>query len=118
MNTREIRTGNRTDNDVPYQTPRVEVSETKQAIRLSADMPGVGPNGVSVALDDNVLTLEGTVGKSDGHPARRYRRRFTLSDTGLFDVDTISAKMTNGVLEVQLPKAAKPEPRQIKITAA
>jgi len=96
----------------------VEVSETKQAIRLSADMPGVGPGGVSVALDNDVLTLEGAVGESDKQPARRYRRRFTLNDAGLFDLDNICAKMANGVLEVQLPKAAKPEPRRIQITAA
>ena len=98
--------------------PRVEISENDSAVWLVADMPGVGSNGASLELNENVLSIEGAVEASENRAARNYRRRFTLTDAALFDVDKIVAKMTNGVLEVQIPKAAKPEPKQIKITAA
>ena len=81
-------------------------------------MPGVSKTGVSIELDEGVLKLEGTVEKADHRSARHFRRRFTLTDPALFDVEKINAKMTDGVLEIEIPKAAKPEPRQIKINAA
>lgn len=103
---------------VQYVTPRVEISETEAAVRLYADMPGVGQNGATVELHDDVLSLEGAVENANGRAPRHYRRRFNLSDPALFDLDKVTAKMTHGVLEVEIPKAAKPQPRQIKITTA
>ncbi len=98
--------------------PRVEITENDKAIWLIADMPGVGTNGANVELNENILSLEGSVENSEKRGSRHYSRRFTLTDSALFDVDKITAKMTNGVLEVEIPKAAKPKPKQIKITAA
>ena len=103
---------------VRYATPRVEINENEKAIYLFADMPGVGSNGANVELNDHLLSMEGAVEKADNRPARHYRRRFTLSDPALFDLDAISAKMRHGVLEVEIPKTAKPQPRQIKIAAS
>lgn len=116
MTTSEI-SGAVRPNPIQYATPRVEVFETESAVFLAADMPGVGKNGVSIELDEGVLTLEGAVEKADHRAARHFRRRFTLTDPALFDVERISAKMDDGVLEIEIPKAAKPEPRQIKISA-
>lgn len=103
---------------VRFAAPRVEICETDKALLLVADMPGVGPNGANIEFADNAFTIEGAVEKSVGGSARHYRRRFTVADPALFDLDRIAARMSHGVLEVEIPKAAKPEPRQIKITAA
>ena len=40
-------------------------------------------------------------------------RQFSLPDT--VNTDTISASVTDGVLEIGIPKQAKPEPRKISI---
>jgi HSP20 family protein len=105
-------------NAVRYLAPPVEVSETEKSICLTADMPGVGPNGATVEIHDDILVLEGAVERTHGKSPKHYRRRFTLTDPALFDLEHITARMSHGVVEVEIPKAAKPEPRQIKITAA
>jgi HSP20 family molecular chaperone IbpA len=45
-----------------------------------------------------------------------YVRRFTLSRD--IDSDRIDAKMENGVLELDLPKAESAKPRRINIATA
>ena len=117
MNTNEVSKESRR-NPVQYVTPPAEISENDKAIQIAVDMPGVGTNGATVELNDGVLSLEGAVEKTNGRRPRHYRRRFTLSDTNLFDLDNVAAKMSHGVLEVEIPKAARPEPRQIKITTS
>ncbi len=44
-----------------------------------------------------------------------YLRRFTLANGERFDRDKVSARLVNGVLEVQLPKAEKAKPRRIEV---
>ena len=45
-----------------------------------------------------------------------YSRRFTVSSD--VDADKISARVTNGVLALELPKAERAKPRQIKVDFA
>jgi HSP20 family protein len=105
-------------NPIQYVTPPVEISENEKGIQIAVDMPGVATNGATVELNDGVLTLEGHVETVDGRRPRHYRRRFSLTDMTVFDIDNVSAKMSHGVLEVEIPKTAKPAPRQIKITTS
>lgn len=116
MNTQEV-SKQAEGGTVTYVAPRVEIVETDKALSLTADMPGVGPNGATVEFEDNTLLIEGAVEKSVGRGPRHFRRSFSVTDPALFDLANISAKMSNGVLDVEIPKAAKPEPRQIKIKA-
>jgi len=98
-------------------TPPVEIFEDNQALWVSADLPGVAPGDVEVALNDRHLSLTGRVAKSDRAPERTYRRRFTLADPGRFNTDQISAVLRHGVLEVRVPKADRAKPRQIPVSA-
>ncbi|HKA56853.1 MAG TPA: Hsp20/alpha crystallin family protein, partial [Candidatus Binatia bacterium] len=43
-------------------------------------------------------------------------RRFTLSNE--IDTERIKARMTNGVLELELPKAERAKPRRITVSAS
>ena len=97
-------------------TPPVEIFEDDQALFVSADLPGVAPGDVEVALDSGRLSLVGRAAKSDRGPQRTYRRGFTLSDPSRFDTDHISAVLRHGVLEVRVPKAERAKPRQINVT--
>lgn len=109
-----------------YYVPDVDIQEDENALRLWADMPGVDESSVEVELDDDVLRLEGRVALKEyeglsplyteyniGH----YRRHFTLRDANVFDREHISARMVDGVLQIELPKAAKAKPRRIPVTA-
>lgn len=103
--------------------PQVDIYETRDGLWLWADMPGVDENSLNVHLDDGVLTIEGQVGLKDyddvtplytEYNIGNYVRRFTLSND--VDSDRIVARMQNGVLSLEIPKAERAKPRRIAIT--
>jgi len=98
-----------------------DIRETNDSIVLTADMPGVKPEGVDVTLEDNVLTVRGTVAdeyRSAEAPAYEeyefgnYQRSFTLTDE--IDRDGIEARLNNGVLTLTLPKTM-PSQKKIEV---
>jgi HSP20 family protein len=104
--------------------PRTDIYETKDAIVLIADMPGVDEKSVDITLEKNVLTIYGTVGplSFDGYSLSYaeydfgdYQRAFTISSE--VDRDRIEAKVKSGVLSVTLHKAEQVKARKITITA-
>lgn len=105
--------------------PRVDIYETKEALFLIADMPGVDEKTVDVELEKNVLTISGRVenGKVKDYSlvfseyeVGDYERTFTLSDE--IDREKIKASVKQGVLRLELPKAEKVKPKKITINAA
>jgi HSP20 family molecular chaperone IbpA len=105
--------------------PRVDVLEGAEDFRIVADLPGVGPGGVEVTVERNVLTVVGRAERKapEGYrhvygaaPATEYRRVFTLSDA--VDSSAIEASMKHGILTLRLPKARALRPRKISIAAA
>lgn len=102
--------------------PAVDIFETKEAITLVADMPGVNTERLQVDLREGVLTLRGDVPDEtpDGevdvaceYESGTYLRQFTLSDA--IDQNRIEAKLNDGVLRLKLPKAEQAKPRQISV---
>ena len=100
-----------------------DIRETNDNIVLTADMPGVKPDGVNVTLENDVLTVIGMV--ADEHrpsagaayveyEVGNYRRSFSLSDK--IDRNRIEARMNNGVLTLTLPKTL-PSQKQIEVKA-
>lgn len=114
----------RTRNSKVY-VPKVDIYETKEAIVLVADMPGVDEKSVDVVLDKNTLTISGTaeplsftdysIGYAE-YDTGDYQRAFTISDE--VDKDKIEATVKNGVLRLTLYKAEKVKARKIAIKAA
>ncbi len=105
--------------------PRVDIYETKDALFLIADMPGIDEKTVDVELEKNLLTISGRVenGKVQDYnlvfseyEVGDYERSFTLSDE--IDRDKIKATVKQGVLRLELPKAEKVKPKKIAISAA
>ena len=105
-------------------TPDVDIFEDERQITLLADMPGVASDGITIDLNDSVLSIAGEVkpfesaNESDvliEFEIGRYYRQFTLSE--VIDQSKIEAKHEDGVLRLTLPKAEKAIPRQIAVTA-
>jgi HSP20 family protein len=105
--------------------PRVDIHETKDAIVLTADMPGVDEKSIDITLEKSVLTLSGRVEPDtyEGHRAAYaeyeagdYERAFTLSDE--INRDGIEASVKNGVLKLTLPKAEPVKLRKINVKSA
>jgi HSP20 family protein len=105
--------------------PRVDICETKDAIVLLADMPGVDEKSIDITLEKSVLTLLGRV-EPDTYEGYRaayveydagdYERAFTLSDE--IDRDRIDASVKNGVLRLTLPKAEPVKLKKINVKSA
>ena len=100
-----------------------DIREINDGIILTADMPGVEPDGVEVTLERNVLTIRGTIADEfrptevaahTEYEAGSYERSFTLS--GEINRDGIEASMNNGVLTLTLPKTT-PSQRKIEVKA-
>jgi len=105
-----------------YFVPAVDIYETREAVTLLAEMPGVSKDGVEIGLEEDTLTIKGTRGDyaipgdkvllqefESGH----YYRNFNLAET--IDREAISAKMTAGILTLVLPKMAPAKPRRIEV---
>ncbi len=105
--------------------PDVDIYETADSLWLWADMPGVDEHSLEVNVADSVLSIAGRVALQDydnlapvytEYNIGNYARRFTLSNE--IDPERIKARMTNGVLELELPKAERAKPRRITVSAA
>jgi HSP20 family protein len=105
-----------------YLSPQVNIVETKDGYLLEAEIPGVSKDGLEILLEGNELTLVGrrrtelenaTLLYRESS-ARDFRRSFELDP--VIDTSRIQARMENGVLRVELPKAEKVKPRKITIT--
>ncbi len=119
-----VETGAERTRERPAFVPRADVYETKDAIFVVADMPGVDEHSVDITLEDNVLTINGYVdpespgGYSLAYAEYRigdYVRAFTLSDQ--IEQEGIEATVKDGVLRLHLPKVEQAKRRTIPISA-
>ena len=105
-----------------FYVPYADIYETDEALTVLMEMPGVAREGVSVALEDDVLRVEGRIdfGKYAGMEpvytefnVGHYARSFALS--GTVDREGIGAQLEDGVLVLTLPKAREARPRRIAV---
>jgi HSP20 family molecular chaperone IbpA len=107
---------------VDPMSPAVDVYEDDNGISLWADMPGVPKDQVAVHIQDNALTIAGTM--SLGAPdamqpihaeitSPRYQRVFTLSRD--LDADKVQASFDAGVLHLRIPKMMQERPKRIEV---
>lgn len=106
--------------------PQVDVHEEPERFAVLVDVPGVEPKDIEITAEKGVLTIRGERHSRAEENSGAYRRlerrsgkflrRFTLPDSA--NLDAISAKHTQGVLEVTIPKQAKLQPRRIEVAAA
>lgn len=104
-------------------TPVVDIFEEPDRLRITAEVPGVKPEDVKIAVEGNTLTISGTKEQVAEEKAERvyryersygsFERSFTLPAT--VDADHIKATYENGVLHLVLPKIEKAKPRLVKV---
>ena len=104
--------------------PRANIDETKDAIKVTFELPGMDKKDIKVTVHEGVLTVSGkrefkTEGTTkDGYMRREistgeFTRSFTLPDT--VNPDSITADYKNGLLEVKLAKLEEVKPKEIDI---
>jgi HSP20 family protein len=104
-----------------YFAPHVDIFETEQEVVVLADVPGVAPEGIDLALEENILTIQAQrspvqyLGRVilEEYETGHYLRRFTLAES--IDQERIEAALVNGVLKVRLPKLGPSQPKKITV---
>ena len=105
--------------------PALNVGGTPSSVEIYAFAPGLDPSKIEVTLDRGVLTLAGErqpgLPKSDEkttvHANERFTGRFRRVVSLPDDVDpsAVSAKYTDGVLQVSIQRRASAQPRRIEV---
>ena len=109
-------------------SPTCDVTETDGEIVVHAEIPGVDAKDIDVSVKEGALTIRGekrseTTSDKDG---RKYTERFfgsferTIPIPPNIDMDKIDANLSEGVLELRVPKVpvVEPESKKVEIKAA
>ena len=105
-----------------YYVPAADIFETEDALTVILEMPGVEKANVDIALENDVLRVDGRIDFSHykgmepmytEYNVGHYTRGFSLSNK--IDQAKISAQLDGGVLTLTLPKAKDALPRRINV---
>jgi HSP20 family molecular chaperone IbpA len=103
--------------------PSADIYESEDALTVVLEMPGVSRDGIDVTIEDGVLTIEGRIdfSKYDGlqplyseYNVGPYRRSFRISSQ--IEQGRITAKLQDGIITLDLPKAEATKPRRIQVS--
>ena len=105
--------------------PPVNLWLGDHSVVVTAELPGVSPDKVTINLHEDVLTLQGDrqPDSADGgtvwHRRERAYGRFSRTIQLPFraDPDRVQARFNNGILEIELPRPETDRPRRIEIRA-
>lgn len=103
-----------------FALPPVDIYEEEDRLVVLADLPGVRKEGLSVQVEQGILTIEGRI--THEMPGSLVQREFALIPffrqfriTEAIDPNRIRASLKHGVLRLDLMKAEKAKPRQIPV---
>ena len=104
-------------------TPAADVVETKDAILIKAELPGMTEKDIHVEFENSLLTIRGERQLEKETNEKNYRRvertygkfirTFTLPPN--VEEKKIAATYTNGLLELEIPKKEESKPKSITV---
>jgi len=106
-------------------SPRLDLSETKDALVVRAEIPGIEAKDVQISLQEQVLTIRGEK-QQEKEEKDEHHYRMECSH-GVFarsvripvpvEREKVTAKFKNGLLTVTLPKAPSAKQTTIPVKA-
>lgn len=104
-------------------SPAVDVLESKDAIVVRADLPGMKKDEIDVSVENGTLVIRGEKREESERKEKgavrterfygSFHRAVVLP--GAVDESKAKASYKNGVLELTLPKREEAKPKQIRI---
>ena len=104
--------------------PSVDISETREHYLIKAELPEVEKDDVDVSVENGVLTISGERHYDNEEETEtkhriesmygRFSRSFTLPSDA--DEAKISAKSSNGVLKVRIPKMEAVKENKVRVS--
>jgi HSP20 family protein len=104
-------------------SPDVDIYSSDDEVIFAVDLPGVNKGDVSIEIDEtNTLIIKGKNSHKEPensvlrqYNVGNYYRAFQLSND--YDKEKITAKLENGLLEVNVAKKEEVKPKKIEIKA-
>ena len=103
--------------------PAMDLVETDEHYVLTADLPGLSQEDISLEFEGDVLTLSGErkteqAERKEGYyrlerATGSFSRSLTLPEG--IDPEAVTATFDNGVLEVRIPKPEQRKPKKVAI---
>ncbi len=103
------------------RTLAVNVRDEDEAYILTALVPGLKADDLSIQVLEDVVSIEGKLAEVDQEylllelPSGSFRRELRLPAP--LDAEKVEAKIADGILTVRLPKAESARPKSIKVVA-
>jgi HSP20 family protein len=104
-------------------TPAIDVYQTKDRVVVETPLAGIDPEKVNVSVENDILTIEGSMEKKSEVDEKEYYRKEIR--TGSFhrsvalpvavNGEKASATFEKGILKVAIPKAEDAKPKTIKV---
>jgi HSP20 family protein len=103
--------------------PAVEVADTKDAVMVKAQVPGIPKDNIQVHITDDSITLKGEMKEEEKKEEKNYTRREfrygafsrTMALPTTVQADKATAQLKDGVLEITIPKNEKAKVKEIPI---
>jgi HSP20 family protein len=105
--------------------PAVDIYEDENMITVQAQLPGVKVEDVHIDVENNVLTISGErklerEEKREGYHRIEssygsFTRSFVLPESA--DEEKVEASLSDGVLDVRIPKRPEAAPKRIEVKA-
>jgi len=110
----------------PVSFPAVNIWTNDDYAFVTAEVPGVDPKDIDIALVGGALTISGSRYMEELEENTRYHRqergygKFSRSIQLPFNVNAarVEANFKDGILSVNLPKAEEDKPRKISVKTA
>jgi HSP20 family protein len=109
---------------VTREFPPVNLWLGDNSVLITAELPGVGRDDISITLLEDVLTLEGERRPRQEGEVRWHRRERsygsfsrTIQLPFRVDPDSVQARFDNGILEIELQRPPEDRPKKIEIRA-
>ncbi|MBU2229496.1 MAG: Hsp20/alpha crystallin family protein [Patescibacteria group bacterium] len=103
--------------------PAIDVYQTKDAVVVETALAGVDPENVNISIENDVLTMEGSMEKKSEVDEKEYYRKEVRS--GHFhraialpvsvQGDEANADFEDGILKITIPKTEHVKPKTIKV---
>ena len=103
--------------------PTLNISETDEAVRVTAELPGIGRQEVDISLTEDVLTIHGEKKAKHEEKERDYHRiercygsfTRTVRLPAVVDADKVEATFKDGVLTINMPKREEAKTRKVRV---
>ncbi|MFA5106853.1 MAG: Hsp20/alpha crystallin family protein [Patescibacteria group bacterium] len=103
--------------------PAIDVYQTKDAVVVETTLAGVRPEDVNISIENDIMTIEGSMEKKSEVEDKEYYRKEIRSGSFHRSValpaavkgDKAQAVYDNGVLKITVPKEERVKPKTVKV---